>query len=63
MSKNKKYSHPIHWSGYMLIGSDTLFKDKTAEMAVSFRNMLQASEDYLIAGMKIIQGMVRTPSA
>lgn len=42
----------------MLIGRDTLFKDKTVEMAASFKDMLRASEDYLIAGLKIIQGMV-----
>ena len=58
MSKNKKYSHPIHWAGYILVGRDTLFKDRMVEMAASLRNMMHASEDYLIAALKTIQGMV-----
>lgn len=58
VSKNKKYSHPIHWAGYMLIGRDILFKDKMVEMAASFRDMMHVSEDYLIAALKIMQGMV-----
>ena len=42
----------------MLIGKDIILKDRMPEASVAFRSMLQVSEDYLIAGLRVLQSMV-----
>lgn len=58
VANNKKYSHPIHWGGYVLIGKDVILKDRMPEASVALRNMFHVSEDYLIAGLKVLQSMI-----
>ena len=58
VNKSQKYGHPANWSGYMLLGKDIILRDRAVDLARSLRSMLQAPQDYLIAGLKTLQAMV-----
>ena len=42
----------------MLLGKDIILRDRAVDLARSLRSMLQAPQDYLIAGLKTLQAMV-----
>lgn len=60
VNKSQKYGHPANWSGYMLLGKDIILRDRAVDLARSLRSMLQAPQDYLIAGLKTLQAMIVT---
>ena len=41
------------------MGKDVVLRDRTVDLVKSFRSMLQAPLDYLIAALRTLQAMVR----
>jgi hypothetical protein len=56
---SSRYGHPANWAGYLLVGRDTVLRDRTQPLVRSMRSLLQASqEDYLVAALRHLQSMV-----
>ena len=56
---SSRYSHPANWAGYLLVGRDTVLRDRTQPLVGSMCSLLQASqEDYLVAALRHLLSMV-----
>ena len=56
---SSRYSHPANWAGYLLMGRDTVLRDRIQPLVCSIRSLLQASqEDYLVAALRHLLSMV-----